>query len=42
MTTIEYFKQNKYVYLNNFLPKHSCDELTNELKRLVAEKKNNQ
>ena len=32
------FVVNKYIHLKDFLAKESCDELTNELKRLVAEK----
>lgn len=37
MDTIQFFEQHKYVYLQNFLPKHSCEELTQELRRLVQE-----
>jgi hypothetical protein len=39
MNTIEFFEQNKYVHLQNFLPKTSCDELIDELHRLISEKK---
>ena len=39
METVKQFKDNGYVLLKDFLPKHSCEELTIELKRLVEEKK---
>jgi hypothetical protein len=39
MNTIQEFQNNKYVHLKDFLPQHTCQELTNELKRLVAEQK---
>jgi len=39
MNTIQEFQNNKYVYLKSFLPKHTCQELTEELKKLVAEQK---
>lgn len=39
MNTIEFFNKHKYVHLIDFLPKFSCDELTNELKKLIAENK---
>lgn len=39
MDTIQLFKTNGYVHLKDFLPKHTCEELTTELKRLVAENK---
>jgi hypothetical protein len=39
MDTIQQFKDNKYVLLKDFLPKHTCEELTAELKRLVSENK---
>lgn len=39
MNTIELFEQNKYVHLKNFLPKSSCDELVEELNKLIAENK---
>jgi hypothetical protein len=39
METAKQFKDNGYVLLKDFLPKHSCEELTIELKRLVEEKK---
>jgi hypothetical protein len=39
MNTIQEFQNNKYVHLKDFLPKHTCQELTDELKRLVAEQK---
>tara|TARA_R110000868_G_scaffold173966_2_gene410407 strand:+ start:636 stop:1772 length:1137 start_codon:yes stop_codon:yes gene_type:complete len=39
MDTIEYFKNNKYVLLKSFLPEQTCNELTNELNRLVKEQK---
>jgi len=39
MNTVELFKDNGYVHLKDFLPKHTCEELTTELKRLVAENK---
>ena len=37
--TVQLFKDHKYVLLKDFLPKHTCEELTTELKRLVAENK---
>lgn len=37
--TIKEFKENKYTHLKEFLPKHICQELTNELKKLVKEQK---
>jgi hypothetical protein len=39
MDNIQTFKQQGYVHLKQFLPKNSCEELTNELKTLVLEKK---
>ena len=37
--SVQLFKDNGYVHLKDFLPKHTCEELTTELKRLVAENK---
>lgn len=39
MDSIQLFKTNGYVHLKDFLPKFTCEELTTELKRLVAENK---
>jgi predicted 2-oxoglutarate/Fe(II)-dependent dioxygenase YbiX len=39
MDTVQFFKDNKYVHLKDFLPLHTCEELTTELKRLVSENK---
>ena len=39
MNTIQEFQDNNYVHLKDFLPEHTCKELTDELKRLVAEQK---
>ena len=39
MNTIQEFKNNKYVHLKNFLDKNSCQQLKDELKRLVNENK---
>jgi hypothetical protein len=39
MDNIQTFKQQGYVHLKQFLPKNSCEELTNELKKLVLEQK---
>lgn len=39
MNTIQEFENKGYVHLKNFLPLHTCQELTDELKRLVAEQK---
>lgn len=39
MNTIQEFQNNKYVHLKDFLPKHTCQELTTELNKLVAEQK---
>jgi hypothetical protein len=39
MNTIQEFQQKSYVHLKSFLPKYTCKELTDELKRLVAEQK---
>jgi len=39
MNTIQYFNEHKYVHLKNFLPLVSCNELTEELNKLVAEQK---
>jgi len=39
MNTIQEFQDKKYVYLKNFLPEHTCQELTTELKKLVTENK---
>jgi hypothetical protein len=39
MNTIQEFQDKGYVYLKDFLPLHTCKELTDELKRLVAEQK---
>jgi len=39
MDTVQFFKDNKYVHLKDFLPLHTCEELTTELKRLVLENK---
>lgn len=38
MDTIKHFQENKYVHLKNFLDKTNCQQLTNELKRLVNER----
>lgn len=37
--TVQLFKDNGYVHLKDFLPLHTCEELTTELKRLVSENK---
>jgi hypothetical protein len=39
MNTIQEFQDKGYVHLKDFLPLHTCKELTEELKRLVAEQK---
>ena len=39
MDSIQEFQDKKYVHLKEFLPEHTCKELTDELKRLVAEQK---
>lgn len=39
MNTIQEFQDKKYVHLKSFLLEHTCQELTNELKRLVEEQK---
>lgn len=39
MNTALEFKKNGYVHLKDFLPKYSCQELTQELNKLVAENK---
>lgn len=39
MNTVQEFQEKGYVKLKEFLPKNSCDELSNELKRLVKEQK---
>ena len=39
MDNIQTFKQQGYVHLKQFLPKNSCEELNNELKKLVLEQK---
>lgn len=39
MNTIQEFKNKGYVQLKDFLSKHICQELTDELKRLVKEQK---
>ena len=39
MDTIEFFNKNKYVYLKDFLPLNSCEELTQELRKLINEQK---
>jgi hypothetical protein len=39
MNTIQEFQNKGYVYLKDFLPLHTCKELTDELKKLVAEQK---
>jgi hypothetical protein len=39
MNTIQEFQDKGYVHLKSFLPEHTCQELTIELKRLVAEQK---
>jgi hypothetical protein len=39
MNNIQTFKQQGYVHLKDFLPLHTCQELTTELKRLVTENK---
>ena len=38
MNTIQEFKEKGYVHLKDFLNKENCEQLTRELKRLVAEK----
>jgi len=37
--TVQQFKDNGYVHLKNFLDKTNCVELTNELKKLIDQKK---
>ena len=39
MNTIQEFQNKGYVHLKYFLPLHTCQELTEELKRLVTEQK---
>ena len=39
MNTIQEFQNKKYVHLKDFLPLHTCQELTNELNNLVKEQK---
>jgi hypothetical protein len=39
MNTIKQFQDHKYVHLKNFLDKTNCQQLTDELKRLVNENK---
>lgn len=39
MNTIQEFQDKKYVHLKDFLPKHTCQELTTELNKLVTEQK---
>jgi len=39
MNTIQEFQDKGYVHLKDFLPLHTCQELTTELKKLVAEQK---
>ena len=39
MNTIQEFKDKGYVHLKDFLDKENCEQLTTELKRLVAEQK---
>jgi hypothetical protein len=39
MDTIQEFEKKGYVQLKDFLPLHTCQELTNELNRLVKEQK---
>jgi len=39
MNTIQEFQDKGYVHLKDFLPLHTCQELTDELNRLVAEQK---
>jgi len=39
MNTIQEFQTKGYVHLKDFLNKESCEQLTNELKRLVEEQK---
>jgi hypothetical protein len=39
VNTIQEFKDKGYVHLKDFLPQHTCQELTTELKRLVTEQK---
>lgn len=41
MNTIQEFQQKGYVHLKSFLPNHSCQELTDELNRLVEDQKTN-
>jgi hypothetical protein len=37
MEYVEQFKQNKYIYLKNFLDEHNCVELTSILKQAIKE-----
>jgi len=39
MNTIQEFKDNGYIHLKNFLDKNSCQQLTDELKKLVGKNK---
>ena len=39
MNTIQEFKEKGYVHLKDFLDQDNCKQLTNELKKLVAEQK---
>jgi hypothetical protein len=39
MNTIQEFKEKGYVHLKDFLIKENCEQLTNELKKLVIEQK---
>jgi hypothetical protein len=39
LNTIQEFKEKDYVHLKSFLPKNTCQELTDELNRLVKEQK---
>lgn len=39
MNTIQEFQNKGYVHLKSFLPEHTCKELTDELNKLVKEKK---
>ena len=39
MDTIKLFQENKYVHLKQFLPLNTCQELINELNRLIKEQK---
>jgi hypothetical protein len=39
MSNAQLFEHNGYVHLKGFLDELNCQELTTELKRLVAEKK---